>query len=134
MRIGFACGVFDLFHAGHVLMLEECKKHCDYLIIALNMAEKFSADINPGKSAPIYSYEDRKMILLSCRWVDEVIGYKSEDELLAILSSRPFNIRFLGMDYVNRPITGDFLKIPIHYIDRSHGKSTSQIRKGIKNG
>jgi glycerol-3-phosphate cytidylyltransferase len=50
MKIGFACGVFDLFHAGHVLMLQECKANCDYLIVALNRAENISEKINPGKA------------------------------------------------------------------------------------
>jgi glycerol-3-phosphate cytidylyltransferase len=131
MKIGFACGVFDLFHAGHVLMLQECKKHCDFLIVALNRAEQIDATINPGKKAPVYSLAEREMIMRACRYVDEVITYNSESELLDILTSRKIDVRFLGDDYRGKPITGAELNIPIHYTDRSHGISTSGIRKQI---
>jgi len=132
MKTGFACGVFDLFHAGHVLMLKECKEHCDYLIIAVNSAENIDPKINPGKKAPIYSLADRKMILESSRYVDEVLVYHSEDDLLNILKSRKFDVRFLGEDYRGKPITGAELNIPVYYTDRSHGMSTSAFRNKIE--
>ena len=128
MITGFACGVFDLFHAGHVLMLKECKQHCDYLIVALNRAENISDRINPGKQNPIYCLEDRKLIMQSCRYVDEVMVYNTEEELLNILKTKKIDVRFLGDDYKRKPITGADLKIPIHYTDRSHGLSTSIFR------
>lgn len=131
MITGFACGVFDLFHAGHVLMLQECKQHCDRLIIAVNAAENIDANINPGKQAPVYSLEHRVMILKSCKYVDEVIIYRNEEELLGILKAGNFGVRFLGEDYKGRPITGQELNIPIHYTDRGHGLSTSDFRKKI---
>jgi glycerol-3-phosphate cytidylyltransferase len=77
MKIGFACGVFDLFHAGHVLMLQECRQHCDYLLVAVNSAEHFDNTVNPGKNKPVFSLAERKLILESCRFVDEVVVYKS---------------------------------------------------------
>lgn len=128
MKVGFACGVFDLFHAGHVLMLKECKEHCDYLIVALNTAENIDPKINPDKKPPIFSLEERKLIMESCRYVDEVMIYTSEDDLLDILKSGRINIRFLGEDYRGRPITGGELNIEIYYTDRSHGLSTSGYR------
>jgi len=132
MKTGFACGVLDLFHAGHVLMLKECKEHCDYLVIAVNSAKNIDPKINPGKKAPIYSLADRKMILESNRYVDEVLVYHSEDDLLNILKSRKFDVRFLGEDYRGKPITGAELNIPVYYTDRSHGLSTSSFRNKIE--
>lgn len=128
MKYGFACGVFDLFHPGHVLMLEECKKQCDYLIVALNSAQNLS----PSKNQPIMNLEERRLILLSCRFVDEVIVYNSEAELLKIIQERQIDIRFLGEDYINMPITGSEVGIPIHFINRGHGYSTSVLIKRIK--
>jgi glycerol-3-phosphate cytidylyltransferase len=128
MKVGFTCGVFDLFHAGHVLMLRECKSNCDHLIVALNRAENISNTINPGKKAPIYNLEERKLIMASCRYVDEVLEYNSEEELLQILRSKKIDVRFLGDDYKGKPITGAELNIPIYYTDRSHGLSTSFYR------
>ena len=132
MKIGFACGVFDLFHAGHVLMLQECRKNCDYLIVALNTAEHFDEHINPGKNKPVFTLEERKLIVSSCKYVDEVITYATEEELLRILIEMKVDIRFLGSDYKGRSITGSELPIEIYYTDRSHGLSTSTYLKRIR--
>jgi len=132
MKVGFACGVFDMFHAGHVLMLKECKEHCDYLIVALNKAENISEKINPNKKTPLYSIEERKLIMASCKYVDEVLEYNSEEELLLIMKNRKPDIRFLGEDYKGKAITGAELNIPIHYTDRGHGLSTSLYRSKIE--
>lgn len=132
MKIGFACGVFDLFHAGHVLMLQECKANCDYLIVALNRAENISEKINPGKQKPIFSIEERVLIMKACRFVDEVITYNTEDELLDILKTKNISIRFLGEDYRGKAITGSELNMELYYTDRSHGLSTSLYKKKLK--
>ncbi len=129
--VGFACGVFDLFHAGHVLMLKECKEHCDYLIIGLNKAENIDHTINPNKKSPIFTFEERKLILENCLLVDEVIGYNSEAELVNILKAFKIDIRFLGDDYRGREITGEGLVPKVYYTDRSHGLSTSLYRDRI---
>lgn len=131
MKIGFACGVYDLFHAGHALMFKECKEHCDYLIVGLNKAEKIDYSINPNKSAPVFSFKERKLILESIKYIDEVVGYNSEDELLQLMKARNIDIRFLGDDYRDKKITGEHLNIPVYYTDRSHGYSTSELRKRI---
>jgi len=131
MKVGFACGVFDLFHAGHVLMLQECKANCDYLIVALNRAENISEKINPGKQKPIFSIDERVLIMKACRYVDEVITYNTEDELLEILKTKNINIRFLGEDYRGKAITGSELNMELYYTDRSHGLSTSLYKSKL---
>jgi glycerol-3-phosphate cytidylyltransferase len=125
MIIGFACGVFDIFHAGHVMMLKECRQNCDYLIVAVNRAENISDEINPGKRKPVFSLQERKMVIQNSKFVDEVLEYNSEDELYQLLKTRNIGIRFLGDDYKGKPITGEDLNIPVYYIDRSHGYSTT---------
>lgn len=129
---GFACGVFDLYHPGHVLMLQECKKYCDHLTVALNTAEDFDQKINPGKRKPLFSVAERKMVLASVRFVDEVIEYNSEDRLTQIMREGDFQIRFLGDDYKGRPITAPDAIQKIHYLDRNHGYSTTSILDRIK--
>lgn len=129
---GFACGVFDLYHPGHVLMLEECSRHCNHLTIAINRAVAFDEGINPGKRAPFFTPEERMLILHSVRYVDEVLFYETEDELTHIMSTGGFDLRFLGDDYKGRPITAADAIPAIHYIDRSHGYSTSRIVQRIK--
>ena len=113
-------------------MLEECKKHCDYLIVALNEATEYSASINPGKRKPFYSLEERKLLLGNSRYVDRILTYKNEDELLLLMQNNKIDIRFLGDDYKNKPITGADLNIEIWYTNRGHGISTTQILERIK--
>lgn len=127
MKVGFACGVFDLFHAGHVIMLKECKEQCDYLLVALNRADFLPED----KNKPIYTIDERVVIMSSCKFVDEVITYNSEEELLQILKTRKIDVRFLGEDYKNKPITGADLNIDIYYTNRDHGLSTSSYLRKI---
>lgn len=131
MKLGFACGIFDLFHAGHVLMLEECKSNCDYLIIGLNSGSQIDYTINPGKNKPIYSLQHRKLILESCKYVDQVIVYHTEAELELILKSNTIQVRFLGEDYKGKPITGGDYTPEIYYTNRGHGLSTSYYRNLI---
>lgn len=133
MKTGFACGVFDLFHAGHVLMLEECKNNCDFLVVGLNSCLQIDYSINPGKSRPVYNLEHRKLILESCKFVDEVVVYNNEIELADLLNSGRFQIRFLGEDYKNAPITGPDAVKEIYYTNRGHGLSTSAYKRMILN-
>lgn len=127
MKIGFTCGVFDLFHPGHVMMLKECKENCNYLIVALNKGDNISKEINPGKNAPIYSLQERKILVESCKYVDEIIDYSTEEELELILRTKKIDIRFIGDDYIGKKITGESLNIQIYFIDRSHGYSTTKL-------
>ncbi|MEM9052264.1 MAG: adenylyltransferase/cytidyltransferase family protein [Bacteroidota bacterium] len=129
---GFACGVFDLYHPGHVLMLQDCKEHCDHLTVALNRSENFSVDINPGKRSPYFSLQERKLVIESIKYVDAVIDYGTEEELTEIMSSGGFDVRFLGDDYQGKPITAREAIAKIVYIDRSHGYSTSELVKKIR--
>jgi glycerol-3-phosphate cytidylyltransferase len=133
MKKGFVCGVFDLFHYGHLLALQECKDQCDYLVVALNKADNIDHKINPGKKAPIFPIEHRVAIMNSCKLVDEVLVYNSENELMELLKAGNYDVRFLGDDYIGKPITGGEYTKEIHYLDRSHGFSTSKFREAIKN-
>lgn len=127
MKVGFTCGVFDLFHAGHVLMLQECKAHCDKLIVALNRAENLPA----GKNQPIFTIEQRVLIMQQCKLVDEVMTYNSEAELEELLKKLKPDVRFLGSDYKDKPITGKEYSKEVYFTDRSHGLSTSGYIKEI---
>ena len=129
MVTGFVCGVFDLFHAGHVLMLKECKEHCDHLVVGLNRC----IVLGKNKNKPIYTYEQRKLIIESNMYVDEVLGYYNENDLTQIMINRNFDIRFLGDDYKSKPITSPELTKSIIFCNRDHGFSTSLIREKIKN-
>ena len=84
MKIGITCSTFDLFHAGHVLMLEECKQHCDYLICALQTDPTID---RPGKNRPVQSLVERYIQLNAVKWVDKIIPYSTEAELVEIFKA-----------------------------------------------
>lgn len=131
MTRGFICGVFDLFHFGHILALRECKKHCTHLTVAVNRADNIDPRINPGKKQPVFAAEQRMELLKECRLVDEVLSYNSEEELLLLLQQGKYDVRFLGEDYIGRPITGTELSKSIHYLDRKHGMSSTLFKEKI---
>ena len=128
---GFACGVFDLYHPGHVLMLQECAEYCDHLTVAINTAENFDVHINPGKRKPVFTADERKMIISSIRYVDDVKFYNTEEQLTEMMRKGGFDVRFLGDDYRGKPITASDAIPNIHYLDRSHGYSTTEVLQRI---
>lgn len=132
MKKGFICGVFDLFHYGHILALRDCKKQCDHLTVAVNKADNIDQKINPGKKPPIFPIDQRVELLKECRLVDEVFVYNSENELQELLKQGKFAVRFLGDDYKDKPITGRELTEEIIFLDRSHGLSSSTFKEKLK--
>ncbi|MFN2429467.1 MAG: adenylyltransferase/cytidyltransferase family protein [Cryomorphaceae bacterium] len=128
---GFACGVFDLYHPGHVLMLRDCKKHCDHLTVALNTASNIDRKINPDKREPVFSLEERILVMESVKYVDCILQYSDEDELTEMMKTGKYDLRFLGEDYRGKPITAPDAIPNIKYIDRSHGYSTTKIFERI---
>jgi len=135
MKKGVIAGNFDVYHPGYVQMLKEAKGQCDCLIVLLHTDPSIE---RPEKLKPILSTDERKELLLSIRYVDDVVRYTYEEQLYDLLKMGEFNIRFLGNDYIDKPFTGDNLNIPIHYLNRDHGWSTTKfknlIAKNIKNG
>tara|TARA_B100000287_G_scaffold393315_1_gene406434 strand:+ start:53 stop:469 length:417 start_codon:yes stop_codon:yes gene_type:complete len=125
---GVIAGNFDVIHPGYIEMLEEIKKNCTVLVILLHTDPSIE---RPHKLKPILSSEERKKMLLSIKYVDDVIRYTYEEQLYDLLKVGEFDVRFLGDDYRNKPFTGDDLKIPIHYLNRDHGWSTTKFKKLI---
>jgi len=130
MKIGFTCSSFDLLHAGHILMLREAKSVCDHLICGLQIDP--TLDRPDDKNPPVQSYMERYIQLSACKYVDEIIPYSTEEELIAILSHVPISVRILGEDYYGKDYTGKDLELPIHYNRRRHDFSTTQLRKNVE--
>lgn len=129
---GFTCGTFDLFHAGHVAMLEECKGLCDYLIVGLQIdpsVDRF------GKNKPVQSIVERQIQMRACKFIDEIIVYEKEKDLEDILGTIHIDIRFMGADWKHRNITGRQIckdkHIRLVYTSRKHRFSSSELRKRI---
>ena len=125
---GVIAGCFDVIHPGYIYLFNECKKHCDILLLLLH--EDPSVE-RKQKLKPVLSLQERTLILLSLSQVDDIICYKTEAELLRLLREQKIDIRFLGDDYQGKEFTGMELNIPIHYLDRSHGWSTTRYKELI---
>ena len=129
MKTGFTCSCFDLFHAGHIMMLKEAKSKCDYLIVGLQTDPTID---RPEKNKPIQSVVERFIQLESCKYVDEVVVYATEKDLIDILYTYPINIRFVGEEYKDKEFTGkDLEHVEIYYNSRRHSFSTTELRKRV---
>ena len=125
MKKGVIAGAFDIMHPGYIKMFKEAKEECDCLIVLLHTDPSIE---RPYKMRPLLSSRDRKEMLESIKYVDEVVRYTYEEQLYHLLRDCEFDIRFLGSDYIGEPFTGDCLNIDIHYLNRSHGWSTTKFK------
>lgn len=130
MRIGFNCSAFDLLHAGHVTMLKMEKQLCDYLIAALQVDPTID---RPGlKNRPVQTIYERYVQLQGCRYVDEILVYESEADLLNLIMTQRMHIRFLSEEYLNKDFTGKQYcienGIELHYHKRRHSYSSTDLR------
>jgi len=130
MKIGFNCSSFDLLHAGHVTMLKMEKQLCDYLIVALQIDPTID---RPGiKNKPVQSAYERHVQLQACKYVDEILIYETEYDLLQLLQTQKIHIRFLSDEYLNRDFTGKQWcmnnGIELYYHKRQHNYSSSELR------
>ena len=132
MKVGITFSTFDLFHAGHVKMLEEAKSKCDYLIVGLQLDPSID---RPKKNKPTQSIIERYVQLRGCKYVDEIIPYISENDLIDVLSSFKIDLRIIGKEYKDKVFTGkDYCVkkgIEIYYNKREHRFSSSALRKEV---
>ena len=130
---GFTCGAFDLFHAGHITMLADCKSKCEYLIVGLHTDPSIE---RPKKNKPIQSTFERYTQLSGCRYVDQVIPYDTEEDLRNLLATTNINIRFIGADHLRDNITAEDVcklrNIEIQFNERYHNFSSSELRNRIR--
>ena len=125
---GLVAGAFDVIHPGYVEMWKESRTVCDYLIVALHTDPSIERS---EKLKPILSVEDRQVILESIKYIDEVVVYSTEEELVSLIDKLKIDVRILGEDYRGQEYTG-YNKTPVHYCSRSHGWSSTKFKNKIK--
>jgi len=129
--IGFTCSTFDLLHAGHILMLAECKTICDYLIVAVQSDP--TIDRPDVKNKPVQSIVERYVQLSAVKFIDEIIVYDTEKDLEDLLMFLPINVRIIVEEYKDKEFTGKQIcedrGIKIWYNSRNHRFSSSELRK-----
>ena len=132
MKTGITFSTFDLFHAGHVKMLEEAKSKCEYLIVGLQLDPSIE---RTEKNKPTQSIIERYVQLKACKYIDEVIPYVTESDLIDILSSFKIDIRIIGEEYAGKTFTGkEYCQkkgIEIYFNRREHRFSSSALRKQV---
>ena len=133
MKIGFNCSSCDLFHAGHVTMMKMEKQLCDYLIVALQVDPTID---RPGvKNKPVQSVYERYVQLQGCKYVDEILVYETEADLLNLLQTQNINVRFLSEEYKDRDFTGKQYCIDngveLFFHLRRHQYSSTELRNRV---
>ena len=132
MKIGFTASTFDLLHAGHISMLREAKEQCDYLICGLQVDPSVDRE---NKNSPIQTIVERQVQLSAVKYVDEIVVYRTEQDLEDILEMFHIDIRVLGDEYRDQDFTGkDICKkrgIQLYFNKRDHRFSTSALRKQV---
>jgi glycerol-3-phosphate cytidylyltransferase len=133
LKIGITFSTFDLLHAGHIAMLSEAKNHCDYLIAGLQTDP--TIDRPDTKNHPVQSIVERQIQLSACRFVDEVVVYQTERDLVDLLLILPVDVRILGVEYEHKDFTGRQecydRGIEIVFNGRDHSFSSSSLRKRV---
>ena len=125
---GFIAGNFDVIHPGYIKTFKECKENCDHFTILLHTDPTIE---RPNKLKPILTVDERIEVLSSIKYIDDIQVYTYEKELIELIKNNKFNKRFLGDDYVNKDFTGSDLKIPVYFIIRNHGWSTTRFKSEI---
>jgi len=132
MEVGITASAFDLLHAGHILMLKEAKQQCDYLIVALHVDPSKE---NVNKNKPVQTLVERYIQLQACKYVDEIIPYETEQDLIDILSTIDVHVRIIGVEYKDKNFTGLVVcksrGIRIYYNSRDHRFSSSTLRQRV---
>lgn len=132
-RVGITFSTFDLLHAGHIAMLSEAKNHCDYLICGLQTDP--TIDRPDTKNKPVQSIVERQIQLAACQYVDEVVVYSTEQDLVDLLLILPVDVRILGVEYEHKEFSGKsecvLRGIDIVYNRRDHSFSSSSLRKRV---
>lgn len=131
-KIGITFSTFDMLHAGHIAMLAEAKNHCDYLIAGLQTDPTIDRD---SKNKPVQSIVERQIQLAACRYVDEVVVYQTEQDLIDLLLILPVDVRILGVEYEQKDFTGRSecydKGIELIFNSRDHSFSSSSLRKRV---
>ncbi len=133
MKIGLVCSAFDMLHAGHMLMLKDAKDHCDVLIAGLQVDPSVTHASYRGKikEQPILSLEERRIILEGTRYIDKIFEYDTEENLFEIIRNLEPHIRILGSDWRGKHATGQEFAQTMYYHERTHGYSTTEIKRRI---
>lgn len=134
-KVGYTDGTFDLFHVGHLNIIEAAKEYCDYLIVAVHGDEV----VKECKPAPVIGEEDRRRIVASIKWVDqaEITRFRDKKKLWELYH---FDVIFIGDDYKGTENWNRYeaelnaVGTDVIYLPYTKRISTTKIRERIVSG
>ena len=141
-KIGVTFSTFDLLHPGHILMLEDCKRVCDYLIVGVQSdptidrkkeSDEYSVISGKPKNSPVQTLEERLIMIKSIKFIDEVFIYNTEKDLYDWLKNNKWDVRILGSDWQDKKFTGHDIDGELYFHKRDHNWSTTAFRNRLKN-
>ena len=127
-KVGVIAGNFDVIHPGYIRLFKDAKSTCGHLVIALQTDSSIE---RPEKLKPILTIEERKEVLLSLVYIDEILTYTTEQELYKLIEDLSPDVRIIGTDYEGKDFTGKKLTPEIYYHKRDHDWSTTRFKKEI---
>ena len=132
-KVGYTDGVYDLFHVGHLNMIQTAKKYCDYLIVGVHgdaVVQEYK------KRVPIINENDRKRIIESIKGVDKAVINRFRDKV-KLWELCHFDVVFIGDDWKGTERWNQFEKVlgelgvDVVYVPYTKGISTTEIRRKI---
>ena len=128
-KIGFVNGCFDILHVGHLKMIQNCKKYCDYLIVGIDSDKMVKK--KKGKNRPFNKQEDRKFFLENIKGVDKVFIFNSHQLLKEKLKKIKPDIMIVGVEYKDKKVIGGDHAKELKFFEKVDGYSTTKIIQDI---
>lgn len=128
MTRGIAFGAFDMFHIGHARLLKRARERCDHLTVAVT-DEAYIVQFK-GRP-PIIPLEQRVEVIAACKWVDAVTVQTATGGKAPVLAAVGADVIFVGDDWTPATFDGEGLGVPVIYLPRTQGVSSTDIRRRL---
>ena len=131
MKKIFVNGTFDVLHAGHLALLNYAKSLGDYLVVGIDTDERVKE--KKGPTRPVNSVEDRTLMLINLKSVDEVKHFGTDEELENLVKSIQPDIMVVGSDWKDKSVIGSYYASNLIFFDRIDEYSSTKIIQSIIN-
>jgi D-beta-D-heptose 7-phosphate kinase/D-beta-D-heptose 1-phosphate adenosyltransferase len=129
MKKVFVNGTFDVLHAGHLALLNYAKSLGDYLVVGIDTDERVKE--KKGTTRPVNSVEDRTLMLMNLKSVDEVKHFGTDEELENLVKSIQPDIMVVGSDWKDKSVIGSYYASNLIFFDRIDEYSSTKIIQSI---
>jgi D-beta-D-heptose 7-phosphate kinase/D-beta-D-heptose 1-phosphate adenosyltransferase len=122
---GFTNGCYDILHVGHLKLLQYLKSRCEYVVVGID-SDKRVKELK-GSERPINNEKDRKYMLESLTFVDKVVIFNCENDLIKLVLEESPDLMVVGSDYKNRHVVGSQHAGNLEFFEKLDGYSTTRI-------